>query len=250
MNITLLGHHDIASLYALDRVIRLLPEHQHSVLLSSATAPDAADTSSLASLARVDAGLAVRFLSGELVGPVVEPLADGATRTLDDPNSVAGIATLRRRRPDLILCIRYRRILRDDAIAVPRHGVLNLHSGILPEYRGVMATFWAMLNDEAEIGATLHRIVDAGIDTGPVIDICRRDTRKQRSYLSNVLGLYAEGCDMMASAVQSLAAGQSLPTESQHGAGQYFRAPADRDVRRFESAGLALVDHQEAAEVA
>lgn len=249
MNITLLGHHDIASLYALDRVIRQLPDHRHTVLLSSAAKPRAADDSALGELMRFDAELCMRFMSAELAGPVVQPLAAAASGSFDNPNSARGLATFRRRRPDLVLSIRYRRILHADAIAIPRLGVLNLHSGILPTYRGVMATFWAMLNDEAQIGTTLHRIVDAGIDTGPVIDIHRRETRKRRSYLANVLGLYAGGCDTLVSAVNDLASGKPLPAVPQTGGGRYFRAPAVRDVRRFEAAGLRLVDHREAAEI-
>ena len=49
----------------------------------------------------------------------------------------------------------YRRILKAAAIQIPRHGVLNLHSGLLPAYKGLMATFWATLNGEEEIGCTL-----------------------------------------------------------------------------------------------
>lgn len=249
MNIVLLGHHDIASLYALDKVIRQLPEHRHTVLLSSAATPQAGDDSALRELARFDAELCTHFLSGELTGPVVEPLAVAASGSFDDPNSGEGLTTLRRGLPDLVLSIRYRRILRAGAIAIPRLGVLNLHSGVLPEYRGVMATFWAMLNGDAQIGATLHWIVDAGIDTGPIIGIHRRPTRRNCSYLANLLGLYAGGCDLLVSAVRALAAGEPLPAEPQQAAGRYFRAPTDRDVRRFEGAGLRLVDRREAAEI-
>jgi methionyl-tRNA formyltransferase len=48
--------------------------------------------------------------------------------------------------------------------------VYNIHGGPLPGYRGVpLATVaYAILNDEPEFAATLHR-VDPGIDTGPVV---------------------------------------------------------------------------------
>lgn len=249
MNITLLGHYDIASLFALDRVIRQLPEHRHSVLLSSAAAADPAAGASLAGLAQADAELCTRFLAGELAGPVVAPLASGAIGSLENPNSAAGLARLGAGQPELLVSIRYRRILRDAAIAIPRRGVLNLHSGILPDYRGVMATFWAMQNGEEQIGTTLHWIVDAGIDTGPVIGIRRRATEPQRSYLANVLGLYIDGCDMLAAAIAAVAAGEPLPAEQHAGSGQYFQAPGSADVARFESAGLALVDQHEAAAI-
>lgn len=249
MNITLLGHYDIASLYALDRVVRQLPGHRHSVLLSSAAGTATGNDSPLAKLAAVDKGLCDRFLSGDLAGPVVAPLANGTIGLLDKPNSKEGLVELSRLQPDLVVSIRYRRILHDEAIAIPQHGVLNLHSGILPDYRGVMATFWAMLNGEHEIGTTLHWIVDAGIDTGPVIGVQRRAVRPARSYLTNVLGLYADGCDKLATAVRALAAGEQLAAERQAGSGRYFNAADDSDVRRFQSAGMTLVDGNEAAEI-
>jgi len=47
---------------------------------------------------------------------------------------------------------------------------INLHMGILPFYRGRHVVFHALMNEEAEIGMTLHK-VDGNIDTGEIIDI-------------------------------------------------------------------------------
>lgn len=249
MNITLLGHYDIASLYALDRVIGMLPEHDYSVLLSGDLQTKSAIDPSLVALALADAELCNRFLSGEIRGPVAAQLTARPIDTLEAPNSSQGCQALRDLEPDLVISIRYRRILRDEAIAIPGKGVINLHSGILPGYRGVMATFWAMLAGEKEIGTTLHRIVDSGIDTGPVLGIHRRVTRPERSYLANVLGLYAGGCDMIAAAVNILAAGQELPVQQQTAEGQYFGTPETNNLRRFEANDLTLFDGSESAEI-
>ena len=80
--------------------------------------------------------------------------------------------------PELMISIRYGKILRSKALSIPDHGVLNLHSGKLPDYRGVMATFRAMLAQEQELFSTLHWIDDDTIDTGRVISVQghRRDT--------------------------------------------------------------------------
>ena len=249
MNITLLGHHDIASLYALDRVIGLLPEHDFSILLSGEIQTEFAVDRQLAKLAKADSELCRRFLCGEIRGPVASQLTAPPPAALSNPNSPRGRQELIDLQPDLIISIRYRRILHDAAIAIPRHGVINLHSGILPDYRGVMATFWAMLAGEKEIGTTLHWIVDSGIDTGPIIEIRRRVMRPECSYLVNVLGLYADGCEMIAQAVRAIAAGRKPAVERQKAKGTYFRAPASDDVRRFEGHGLTLFDGEEEAEI-
>ena len=243
MNITLLGHYDIASLYALERVMRAMPEHAYTVFLSGAlTAPSAPDQR-IADLANADEQLCEQLLAGELVGPISEDLA--SFQELTRPNSKDGLSQIMSLRPDLVVSIRYRRILQPGFIRVPKHGVINLHSGILPDYRGVMATFWAMLAGEPQIGTTLHHIVDAGIDTGPVIEINRRATRPRSSYLSNVIGLYAGGCNAVIRAVRTFSNKGTLPGTPQTGGGQYFGAPDRAAVTRYETADLALFDGNE-----
>lgn len=50
-----------------------------------------------------------------------------------------------------------------------KYGVINLHGGLSPEYRGADCTFWALHNGEPEkVGCTLH-FIDNGIDTGNLI---------------------------------------------------------------------------------
>ena len=88
---------------------------------------------------------------------------------LNDINSPQGLSKIAESQPDLIISIRYGCILKNAVIEIPPLGVLNLHSGILPDYRGVMATFWAMLNNEQTAGTTLHYISDASIDTGSIV---------------------------------------------------------------------------------
>jgi len=249
MNITLLGHQDIASLYALDRLISLMPEHDYSVFLSGEMQTDSAGDRRLDELARFDAELCGRLLVGAIRGPVAPQLTAPTPAALSNPNSPQGQRMLRESRPDLIISIRYRRILRDEAIAIPADGVINLHSGVLPDYRGVMATFWAMLAGEREIGSTLHWIVDSGIDTGPIIEVRRRATRPESSYLVNALGLYADGCNMIAQAVSAIAAGRKPAIQGQTAKGRYFRTPDAEAVRRFEGNGLTLFDGREEAEI-
>ena len=246
MKILFLGHQDIASLTAINRIMLELPGHSHTVLLSTA---DGDNNPSLAELGAADADLCDRFRRGKLGTPPHASLVNRQRPGFERPNSDEGLQALHQLAPDLIVSIRYRKILHDAAIAIPRLGVINLHSGILPDYRGVMATFWAMLDEQPEIGTTLHRITDSGIDTGPVIAIDRKPTDPGRSYLSNVLSLYPAGCRSVVAAVRNLAAGRELGGHVQSGGGRYFSAPDQNSVRRFESMGLHLVDGREAEDL-
>jgi methionyl-tRNA formyltransferase len=73
---------------------------------------------------------------------------------------------------DLALVMAYGHILRDDFIATPRLGTLNLHASILPQYRGASPIQTAIANGERETGVTLMRIVRR-LDAGPVADVER-----------------------------------------------------------------------------
>ena len=244
MKIVLLGHDDLPSLYALQRVIEAAPQHSYTAFFSGDLPASRETPVELSELAAIDAGLCARLrASGRLAKPVVE------AGTLSRPNSESGCDALRALTPDLIISIRYRRILKSDAIAIPRLGVLNLHSGVLPDYKGVMATFWAMLNGEPNIGATLHRIVDSGIDTGPVIGICRIPADCTSSYLANVLRLYGPGCGLVERALEQLENGREPQESPQNPGGRYFSTPRAADTRAFRDRGMVLANGGELAEL-
>ena len=80
--------------------------------------------------------------------------------------------TLAALRPDVTLVMAYGHILRDEVIATPRLVTLNLHTSILPRYRGASPIQTAVASGETETGVTLMRIVRA-LDAGPVADVER-----------------------------------------------------------------------------
>jgi methionyl-tRNA formyltransferase len=144
-----------------------------------------------------------------------------------------------------VLSIRFGVILRSEAIAIPRLGVLNLHSGLLPEYRGVMATFYALLNGAKRIGTTVHFIRDRGIDTGPILGRTTLEVEPGRSYLHHVLNLYPEGCALLAQTAQRLLAGESVEGMPQGGSGAYYTFPTTEELVCFHAAGHRLFDGDE-----
>ena len=124
-------------------------------------------------------------------------------------------------------------------------GVINLHSGLLPDYRGVMATFRAMLNGEKHIGTTLHYISDPGIDTGDIINTTSLAVEPDRSYLWHVLNLYPAACELLLHCVEQLAGGHSLDRRPQPLGGNYFSFPGEEDLQAFKQMGLRLFDVEE-----
>jgi len=62
----------------------------------------------------------------------------------------------------------YGRILPDWMLNAPRHGCVNVHSSLLPKYRGAAPINWAIARGERETGVTIMRM-DAGLDTGAIL---------------------------------------------------------------------------------
>ena len=78
------------------------------------------------------------------------------------------IKLIDRYQPDLIIVFGTS-LLKGALLEKGRLGIINLHGGLSPDYRGADCTFWALYNQEPEkVGCTVHYI-NAGIDTGNII---------------------------------------------------------------------------------
>lgn len=67
--------------------------------------------------------------------------------------------------PDLIVVVAYGKILPKELLDIPPFGCVNVHSSLLPKYRGAAPINWAIVNGEVETGITTMRIseeMDAG----------------------------------------------------------------------------------------
>ena len=82
------------------------------------------------------------------------------------------VQALRDLNPDLIVVAAYGQILPQAILDLPKFGCLNVHTSLLPKYRGAAPIQWAILDGEKETGVTIMKM-DAGLDTG---DILTRET--------------------------------------------------------------------------
>jgi len=67
--------------------------------------------------------------------------------------------------PDLIVVAAYGQILPKALLEIPTHGCINVHTSLLPKYRGAAPIQWAILNGDSETGVTIMQIneqLDAG----------------------------------------------------------------------------------------
>ncbi|NQV80718.1 MAG: hypothetical protein HQ495_09195 [Alphaproteobacteria bacterium] len=67
---------------------------------------------------------------------------------------------------DLVISAGYRPRIAVETLL--RCRFINIHYALLPRYRGMHATVWAILNGEDEVGYTIHEM-DEYLDSGPVL---------------------------------------------------------------------------------
>jgi len=253
MKITVLANRDLASNLALNQLLPLLyPQHELRVHLSSQVGSGGNQPEPLRLL---------KFFEQTLFNDILWPALDQTEKphnpcsfaslsqftvapisVLNKINSEPGLATLNSGEPDLVISIRYGGILKERAIAIPHHGVINLHSGLLPDYRGVMATFRALLRGETEIGTTVHYISDANIDTGNIIGNTLMPVSPHQSYLWHVLQLYPEACALLANFVEEISDGGTPAVRPQSAGGNYYTFPDQAELEEFKQAGYSLYD--------
>jgi methionyl-tRNA formyltransferase len=123
--------------------------------------------------------------------------------------------------PDLI-AVFGTSLIRGKLLQKGRFGMVNLHGGLSPEYRGADCTFWALYNGEPEkIGCTLHYI-DAGIDTGRLIaHVCPKVMPDDNELVLFWRGV-KESAWVYAELMQRLAMGDSVGV-AQHGKGRLYQ---------------------------
>ena len=86
-------------------------------------------------------------------------------RTLRSADALAALTALA---PDLIVVAAYGLILPQAVLDLPRFGCVNVHGSLLPRHRGAAPIAAAILAGDAEAGVSIM-LMDAGVDTGPVL---------------------------------------------------------------------------------
>jgi methionyl-tRNA formyltransferase len=83
-------------------------------------------------------------------------------------NHPKSLATLKDYNADIMVSIAGNQIFKQPLIDMAPNGIINLHTALLPKYRGLMPSFWVLRNCEKKTGVSVF-FVDEGIDSGDII---------------------------------------------------------------------------------
>jgi methionyl-tRNA formyltransferase len=108
---------------------------------------------------------------GKMQSPAVKIVAAGHGIPVHQPAKIKNNEEVRETfqsiAPDACVVAAYGKILPEWLLKIPRLGCINVHSSLLPKYRGAAPVNWAIANGERVTGVTIMQM-DPGMDTGPI----------------------------------------------------------------------------------
>ena len=125
------------------------------------------------------------------------------------------LAQLKELDPELIVVAAYGRILPDDILALPPKGCINVHSSLLPKYRGAAPINWAVINGDAETGVTIMHMATE-LDAGDIIDQVSTPIDPDETVEAVHDRLAALGGELLVKVVGEIAAGTAKRTPQDH----------------------------------
>lgn len=161
-------------------------------------------------------------------------------RGLPTINDAAYLQTLGEREVDVLLSVAAPEIFRSEALhAAPV--VLNVHNGRLPDYRGMMPTFWALLEGEDRVVVTVHDMAER-LDAGPVVAEFEVPVEPGDSAFDVSRNAKAVAGREVARLLSRVGTEEwPTPREIDVASGRYHGFPTRRDARRLAAAGRKLL---------
>ena len=185
----------------------------------------------------------LRFIDARLRGRSIASLAISKgvpvvqARSVNQPEYIAQVRAIA---PDVIVSVAAPEVFKPGILGVPRLGCINIHSGRLPTYRGMMPTFWQMLRGERAVTMTVHRMAEK-LDAGDVLATQAFAIRTFDSLDRVIKGTKCEGAKLVIRVLLDLRAGRAQPSPLDMIHADYFSFPKPEHVREFRKRGHRLL---------
>lgn len=187
--------------------------------------------------------LGCRFLRAKARGRSIATLAENSglplldTGSVNDPEYIEKIIALK---PDVIVSVAAPEIFRREILAVPTLKCINIHSGRLPVYRGMMPNFWQLLHGEQHATITIHEMAEK-LDAGGIIATREYPITDRDSLDRVIIGTKRAGARLMIDVLQNYAQDNISVTELDMSNASYFSFPTPKDVRALRKCGHRML---------
>lgn len=157
-------------------------------------------------------------------------------RHVQDVNTDEYVSYARSLSPDTLVSVAATQKFESELLMVPEKYGLNVHSSLLPEYRGVSPSFWTLLNDEEETGITVHRMADE-IDTGEIVRQRPVPIRDDDTLHALNTRVAEQGSEVLLQALEEIRRGDESLEPIEPDQGSYYSMPTREDVQTFRAQG-------------
>jgi methionyl-tRNA formyltransferase len=159
-----------------------------------------------------------------------------AVRNVNAPEFLEDLSEMS---PDVIVSVSCPQIFKKTLIELPPMGCLNIHGSILPNYRGIMPSFWMLANGERRAGVSIY-FVNEQIDAG---DLCGQrvfgiePTETLDKFLRRSKAVAA---DLLLEVLDAIERGTITRTPLDLTQGRLYSWPDKESVERFRASGRRL----------
>jgi methionyl-tRNA formyltransferase len=157
------------------------------------------------------------------------------TRNINDAEGLQFLATCA---PDFLISAFFNQRVHAAALGLAKRACVNIHPSLLPEAKGADPVLQAMLRGAPPLGVTVH-LMSPALDSGPIVAQRLLQAHVGSSVFEATALLFREGAELLAAAVDSIAAGAT--GTPQRGAGSYQSWPTRPELRALRARGGALL---------
>jgi methionyl-tRNA formyltransferase len=149
-------------------------------------------------------------------------VADAASRLnlslaeVDGIRGGAGLDAVGSAAADVLVVVAYGQLLPQEVLEIAPRGAVNVHFSLLPRWRGAAPVQRALLAGDPVTGVTVM-LMDAGLDTGPVLAVEREPVREDDDAGSLGSRLAERGGRLLVAALRSLVDGTAAPRPQDSG---------------------------------
>jgi methionyl-tRNA formyltransferase len=151
-------------------------------------------------------------------------------------NDEAFLNQLRQLEPDVVVSAAAPQIFRKGILSLPKQGCINVHSALLPKYRGMLPSFWVLANGETETGVTVH-YMDEKLDNGEILLQRRVPIAPDETQHSLLMKTKTLGAELVLEVLEQMENGAVNPQPNNADEATYFSFPTPEDVQRFRARG-------------
>lgn len=147
---------------------------------------------------------------------------------------------IKKLKPDLIISFSAPQVIKEPLLSYPKFGIINVHGSLLPDYRGLLPSFWYLFNNEDWGGATVH-YMSGKIDDGDIL-LQERISLKGCKTMFDIMKRTKElGGKLILQTIKLIEQNNVKPYPNIASEGRYFSWPTIQETSIFRKSGKRLI---------